>query len=143
MSGVREGARSLTVHGALVGRGISGNLSLKLRCGSESSRWRPSTIVIVTDIPRTQSGRCLQRPADKARVWSFMAEPGRILAAVCDVLYIDEADLIDGETDLRASSSVRFVLLMKQLGVNRQSSAVPVGREPSIAGWLRELVSSD
>ncbi|HEV7441067.1 MAG TPA: acyl carrier protein, partial [Steroidobacteraceae bacterium] len=48
----------------------------------------------------------------------------RVLAAVCDVLYIDEAELMDGDaTDLRdlGLDSVRFVLLMKQLGVNRES----------------------
>lgn len=74
-----------------------------------------------------------------------MAEPvrDRILAAVCDVLYIDEADLIDGdETDLRdlGLDSVRFVLLMKQLAVNRQSELPSrLAANPSIAGWLREL----
>lgn len=72
-----------------------------------------------------------------------MAEPvrDRILAAVCDVLYIDEADLIDGD-DLRdlGLDSVRFVLLMKQLGVNRQSELPSrLAANPSIAGWLREL----
>ncbi|MEQ6325953.1 acyl carrier protein [Mycobacterium canetti] len=67
----------------------------------------------------------------------------RILAAVCDVLYIDESDLIDSdETDLRdlGLDSVRFVLLMKQLGVNRQSELPSrLAANPSIAGWLREL----
>ena len=65
------------------------------------------------------------------------------LAAVCDVLYIDEADLMDGDaTDLRdlGLDSVRFVLLMKQLGVNRESE-VPsrLAENLSIAGWVQEL----
>jgi acyl carrier protein len=67
----------------------------------------------------------------------------RILAAVCDVLYIDEAELMDGDaTDLRdlGLDSVRFVLLMKQLGVNRESE-VPsrLAENLSIASWVREL----
>ena len=67
----------------------------------------------------------------------------RVLAAVCDVLYIDEAELMDGDaTDLRdlGLDSVRFVLLMKQLGVNRESD-VPsrLAENLSIAGWVREL----
>jgi acyl carrier protein len=67
----------------------------------------------------------------------------RVLAAVCDVLYIDEAELTDGDaTDLRdlGLDSVRFVLLMKQLGVNRESE-VPsrLAENLSIAGWVREL----
>ena len=67
----------------------------------------------------------------------------RVLAAVCDVLYIDEAELMDGDaTDLRdlGLDSVRFVLLMKQLGVNRDSE-VPsrLAENLSIAGWVAEL----
>lgn len=67
----------------------------------------------------------------------------RILAAVCDVLYIDEADLHDGDhTDLRdlGLDSVRFVLLMKKLDVDRESD-VPsrLADDLSIAGWVREL----
>jgi acyl carrier protein len=67
----------------------------------------------------------------------------RVLAAVCDVLYIDEAELMDGDaTDLRdlGLDSVRFVLLMKQLGVNRESE-VPsrLAENLSIAGWVHEL----
>jgi aryl carrier-like protein len=67
----------------------------------------------------------------------------RVLAAVCDVLYIDEAELMDGDdTDLRdlGLDSVRFVLLMKQLGVNRDSE-VPsrLAENLSIAGWVQEL----
>jgi aryl carrier-like protein len=67
----------------------------------------------------------------------------RVLAAVCDVLYIDESELTDGDaTDLRdfGLDSVRFVLLMKQLGVNRDSE-VPsrLAENLSIAGWVQEL----
>jgi acyl carrier protein len=76
-----------------------------------------------------------------------MAETIRetVLNAVCEVLYIEEADLIDGDaTDLRdlGLDSVRFVLLMKQLGVNRESE-VPrrLAENLSIAGWVRELES--
>lgn len=67
----------------------------------------------------------------------------RVLAAVCDVLYIEEADLIDGDvTDLRdlGLDSVRFVLLMKRLGVNRESELPSrLAENLSIAGWVREL----
>ncbi|WP_081286611.1 acyl carrier protein [Mycobacterium asiaticum] len=67
----------------------------------------------------------------------------KIVTAVCEVLYIDETDLFDGDaTDLRdlGLDSVRFVLLMKQLGVNRESE-VParLAENLSIAGWVREL----
>ena len=67
----------------------------------------------------------------------------RIFAAVCDVLYIDETDLHDGDAtnlvDL-GLDSVRFVLLMKKLGVVRESD-VPsrLAENLSIAGWVREL----
>lgn len=67
----------------------------------------------------------------------------RIFAAVCDVLYIDETDLHDGDAtnlvDL-GLDSVRFVLLMKKLGVDRESD-VPsrLAENLSIAGWVREL----
>lgn len=74
-----------------------------------------------------------------------MAEPTRerIVAALCAVLYIEEAELADGDaTDLRdlGLDSVRFVLLMKQLGVDRESD-VPerLAKNLSIAGWVREL----
>lgn len=72
----------------------------------------------------------------------------KILAAVCEVLYIDEADLFDGDaTDLRdlGLDSVRFVLLMKQLGVDRESELpTRLAENLSIAGWARELeISSD
>lgn len=67
----------------------------------------------------------------------------RIFAAVCDVLYIDEADLYDGDaTDLRdlGLDSVRFVLLMKKLGVDRESEMPSrLAENLSIAGWVREL----
>lgn len=72
-----------------------------------------------------------------------MVEREKIVTAVCEVLYIDETDLIDGDaTDLRdlGLDSVRFVLLMKQLGVDRESE-VParLAENLSIAGWVREL----
>lgn len=74
-----------------------------------------------------------------------MAEPirERIVAALCAVLYIDEADLADGDvTDLRdlGLDSVRFVLLMKRLGVDRESD-VPrrLAENPSVAAWVSEL----
>jgi aryl carrier-like protein len=70
----------------------------------------------------------------------------KILAAVCDVLYIDEAELIDGDaTDLRdlGLDSVRFVLLMKQLGVDRESELPSrLAANLSIEGWVRELEKS-
>ncbi|MDH6194625.1 aryl carrier-like protein [Mycobacterium frederiksbergense] len=67
----------------------------------------------------------------------------RILAALSEVLYVDESDLIDGDTtDLRdlGLDSVRFVLLMKHLGVDRESD-VPrrLADNLSIAGWVQEL----
>lgn len=74
-----------------------------------------------------------------------MAEPirDRILAALVEVLYIDESDLIEGDaTDLRdlGLDSVRFVLLMKQLGIDRESE-VParLAENLSLAGWVGEL----
>lgn len=67
----------------------------------------------------------------------------RVLAAVADVLYIDESDLFDGDaTDLRelGLDSVRFVLLMKRLGVDRESDLLKrLAQELTIAGWAREL----
>lgn len=67
----------------------------------------------------------------------------RVLAAVADVLYIDESDLFDGDaTDLRelGLDSVRFVLLMKRLGVDRESELLKrLAQELTIAGWVREL----
>lgn len=67
----------------------------------------------------------------------------RILAAVCDVLYISESELFDGEaTDLRelGLDSVRFVLLMKQLGVTRGSELQKrLVSDLSIAGWAQAL----
>jgi aryl carrier-like protein len=67
----------------------------------------------------------------------------RVLAAVADVLYVDESDLFDGDaTDLRelGLDSVRFVLLMKRLGVDRESDLLKrLAQELTIAGWAREL----
>lgn len=67
----------------------------------------------------------------------------RVLATVADVLYIDESDLFDGDaTDLRelGLDSVRFVLLMKRLGVDRESELLKrLAQELTIAGWVREL----
>lgn len=59
------------------------------------------------------------------------------------MLYVDESDFLDGDaTDLRdlGLDSVRFVLLMKQLGIDRESD-VPrrLADNLSIAGWVREL----
>lgn len=68
---------------------------------------------------------------------------GEILSALSDVLYIDESDLLDGDaTDLRdlGLDSVRFVLLMKKLGVDRESGQPSrFARDLCIAGWIREL----
>ncbi|MBY0442186.1 MAG: acyl carrier protein [Mycobacteriaceae bacterium] len=70
----------------------------------------------------------------------------QVLAAVCAVLYIDETDLLDGDaTDLRdlGLDSVRFVLLMKKLGVDRESELPSLLAENlSIASWVRELARS-
>ncbi|WP_025736591.1 acyl carrier protein [Mycobacterium genavense] len=67
----------------------------------------------------------------------------QVLAAVCDVLYIAESDLIDGDsTDLRdlGLDSVRFVLLMKRLGVSPESALQSrLAQNLSIGGWVREL----
>lgn len=67
----------------------------------------------------------------------------KILAAVCDVLYLDEDDFAQGDaTDLRdlGLDSVRFVLLMKRLGIDRESELpARLARELSIAGWVAEL----
>lgn len=67
----------------------------------------------------------------------------RILAAVCEVLYISESELFDGDsTDLRelGLDSVRFVLLMKQLGVTRGSELQKrLVSDLSIAGWAEIL----
>ena len=74
-----------------------------------------------------------------------MAEGVReqVLAAVADVLYIDESDLFDGDaTDLRelGLDSVRFVLLMKRLGVDRESDLPKrFANDLTIEGWAREL----
>ncbi len=62
---------------------------------------------------------------------------------MCDVLYIDETDLHDGDaTDLRelGLDSVRFVLLMKKLDVDRESDMPSrLADDLSIGGWVREL----
>lgn len=67
----------------------------------------------------------------------------KVLAALCTVLYIDETDLADGdETDLRdlGLDSVRFVLLMKNLGVERESELPSLlAKNLSIASWVQEL----
>ncbi|OBA72865.1 hypothetical protein A5641_07255 [Mycobacterium sp. 1554424.7] len=67
----------------------------------------------------------------------------RIFVAVCEVLYVDEADLVDGDgTALRdlGLDSVRFALLMKQLGVDRESELPSLMAESlSIAGWVRVM----
>ncbi len=67
----------------------------------------------------------------------------RILAAVCEVLYISEAALFEGDsTDLRelGLDSVRFVLLMKQLGVTRGSELQKrLVSDLSVAGWAQIL----
>ncbi len=67
----------------------------------------------------------------------------RVLTALCEVLYVAESELFDGdETDLRdlGLDSVRFVLLMKQLGVSRGSELQKsLAGNLSIAGWVRVL----
>ena len=67
----------------------------------------------------------------------------RILAALSDVLYVDESDLLAGDdTDLRdlGLDSVRFVLLMKHLGIDRKSEMPRrLADNLSVAGWIREL----
>lgn len=67
----------------------------------------------------------------------------RVLAALSAVLYVDESDFIDGDaTDLRdlGLDSVRFVLLMKQLGIDRESDLPRrLADNLSLAGWFREL----
>ncbi|MCB9440518.1 MAG: acyl carrier protein [Mycolicibacterium sp.] len=67
----------------------------------------------------------------------------QILAALSDVLYVDDSDFISGdETDLRdlGLDSVRFVLLMKQLDVDRASDLPQrLSENLSVAGWIREL----
>ena len=74
-----------------------------------------------------------------------MAEPlrDRILAALAEVLYVEGPDFTDGDdTDLRdlGLDSVRFVLLMTELGVDRES-ALPqrLADDLTVAGWVREL----
>ena len=77
-----------------------------------------------------------------------MSDPVRqkIFAAICDVLYLDEDDFTDGDaTDLRdlGLDSVRFVLLMKRLGVDRESELpARLANDLSIAGWVSGLGDS-
>ena len=67
----------------------------------------------------------------------------RIIDAVCEVLYVGDEDFIDGdETDLRdlGLDSVRFVLLMKHLGVDRLSELpTRLADELTVAAWVRLL----
>lgn len=62
---------------------------------------------------------------------------------MCELLYIDGAELFDGDaTDLRelGLDSVRFVLLMKRLDIDRESDLpLQLAEEPSIDGWVRRL----
>ena len=115
-------------------------IAARFRQESESMA-RPSTIVIVS---RYSSNAVRQGHAGftgcdgrrrQSRGWYVMVDTmrERIFAAVCDVLYIDEADLIDGDaTDLRdlGLDSVRFVLhheaARRGPGIRR---AVPAGRK--------------
>ena len=66
-----------------------------------------------------------------------------LLAALSEILYVDESDLMAGDaTDLRdlGLDSVRFVLMMKHLGVDRESDvAARLSQDLSIACWVREL----
>lgn len=76
-----------------------------------------------------------------------MAEPlrHRIIEAICDVLYVAEEDFVDGDaTDLRdlGLDSVRFVLLMKQLGVDRESDLpTRLAGRLTVAAWVQVLGS--
>lgn len=80
--------------------------------------------------------------------WSFVTETvrERVLAAVCEVLYVAESDLVDGdETDLRdlGLDSVRFALLMTQLGLTPEVELQSrLAGNLSIAGWVRQLENS-
>ena len=68
---------------------------------------------------------------------------GAILVALENVLYIDESDLVDGDaTDLTelGLDSVRFVLVMKRIGIDRDSDLPRrLAANVSIEGWMREL----
>ncbi|EFV14579.1 acyl carrier protein [Segniliparus rugosus] len=70
----------------------------------------------------------------------------KVLAALCEVLYIAEDDLVDGDaTDLRdlGLDSVRFVLLMQRLGVDRGSDLWSrLGESLSVAGWADALAQA-
>lgn len=67
----------------------------------------------------------------------------RILTALADVLYVDDTDFADGDdTDLRdlGLDSIRFVLVMKRLGIDRESELPQrLADRLSVAGWVREL----
>ncbi|MBU9765866.1 acyl carrier protein [Mycobacterium sp. TNTM28] len=67
----------------------------------------------------------------------------RIVAALAEVLYVEESDLVDGDdTDLRdlGLDSVRFVLLIKHLGIDRESDLPRrLAETLSVAGWVREV----
>jgi len=67
----------------------------------------------------------------------------RVLGAVCEVLYVDEAEFVDGDaTDLRdlGLDSVRFVLLMNRLGIQKGSALQRrLADTLSVADWAREL----
>ncbi len=67
----------------------------------------------------------------------------RIIDAVCAVLYVGDEDFVDGDaTDLKdlGLDSVRFVLLMKQLGVDRESDLpTQLANELTVAAWVRVL----
>lgn len=71
----------------------------------------------------------------------------KIFATICEVLYLDEDDFTEGDaTDLRdlGLDSVRFVLLMKRLGVDRESELpARLAGDLSIAGWVAQLRNSD
>ncbi|KJX74826.1 acyl carrier protein [Mycobacterium lepromatosis] len=70
----------------------------------------------------------------------------RVLTAVCEVLYVAESDLVEGdETDLRdlGLDSVRFTLLIKQLGLSQEAEIQSKLMDNlSIASWVRQLESS-
>lgn len=77
-----------------------------------------------------------------------MADPVRekVLTALREVLYVAESDFVDGDaTDLRdlGLDSVRFVLVLKHLGVDRGTAAqARFADDLSVTGWvaaLREL----
>ena len=66
-----------------------------------------------------------------------------VMTALSEVLYVDESDLFDGDaTDLRdlGLDSVRFVLLMRKFGVDRQSEQpMRFAETLSVEAWTHEL----